>query len=170
MRSETLYTISGQAVRVGLGSRDTCSLDDMAHGLALINRYLGQTPKPYSVAQHCVLMATVVPDGFQLEALIHDAHEVFVGDVPRPLKRMLPDFCKLEAAMERSVRAAFKLPSSMSPEVKEADLRMLVTEARALGMSWWQDVGVDPYPGMIIEPWEWQSAKRWWLQAVEKFR
>lgn len=107
-------------------------LIDIAHALARINRFLGHTPYPYSVAQHSVLMSRQVEPELAFEALLHDAHEAYVGDMPSPMKKVCLDYCDLEDAVEAVVREKFGLPGEPHPGVKEADRRMLVTEQRQL--------------------------------------
>lgn len=62
------------------------TIEDVAHGLAHTCRYAGQCREFYSVAEHSINVADV-SDGFEIEALLHDAAEAFIGDVTRPLKR-----------------------------------------------------------------------------------
>src|ERR1700734_2059257 len=62
------------------------TIEDIAHGLANICRYSGQCNRFYSVAEHSVLVSEIAV-GFELEALMHDAAEAFLGDITRPLKQ-----------------------------------------------------------------------------------
>ncbi|NDV87997.1 hypothetical protein GTW51_14930 [Aurantimonas aggregata] len=64
---------------------------EIAHALAQINRYAGQTATPFSVAQHSVLMAEDCEDEtgdptLAAWCLLHDAHEAYLGDTPTPAK------------------------------------------------------------------------------------
>ena len=45
--------------------------------------------------------------GFELEALMHDAAEAFLGDITRPLKQMLPDYKRIESETERAIFSRF---------------------------------------------------------------
>jgi len=126
---------------------------DIAHALSNVCRYTGHCHYFYSVAEHCVRMSGVVPHEFKMEALLHDASEAYLADIAGPIKPFLPDYLKAERRLEVAIRRKFGLPDEMSPEVKEADRRILVTEARDLGMSWWEewrDRGILPYDFEVI--------------------
>jgi len=127
---------------------DTISIIDIAQALSHINRFTGHTIMPYSVAQHSLHASYIVPPEFALEALMHDAHEAYTGDVSAPLKSLLPDYRALEKRIESAVRHKFGLPAQMSPEVKRADMIMLATERALLlgddGADWPCLQGVEP--------------------------
>lgn len=65
------------------------SIEDIAHGLSLINRFNGQTRFPYSVARHSVNVSVRLEGSVELKllGLLHDAAEVYLGDVIRPIKQ-----------------------------------------------------------------------------------
>lgn len=67
-----------------------------------------------------------------LAALLHDAAEAYLVDLPRPVKRSMPEYHRAEARVERAIAQRFDIPYPMPPEVKEADERMLATEAATL--------------------------------------
>lgn len=115
----------------------------LGHVLSNINRFTGHTLRPYTVAQHSVLVSRFVRDQghsvpTQLYALLHDAHECVTGDVSAPLKLLLrSDKLKwLEGRMDRLIFEAFGLPPVpgewTSYAVKIADLALLNTERRDL--------------------------------------
>lgn len=66
-------------------------LIDIAYGLSRIARYHGHTkgPLPWSVAQHSVLVESLLPEDAdtvtRLHALLHDAHETYIGDMTTPV-------------------------------------------------------------------------------------
>ncbi len=70
---------------------DTLCIEDIAHALSLQCRYNGHTPDFYSVAQHSVLASYYAEPNLQRAALLHDAAEAYISDVPSPLKKC-PDF------------------------------------------------------------------------------
>jgi uncharacterized protein len=108
------------------------NIEDIAHALSMQCRYGGHIDRFYSVAEHCVLMSEAVPQEYALEALMHDATEAYVVDVPRPVKRYLPEYRVIEDNVWAVLGAKFGFPPRMSAAVKEADNRILVNEKRAL--------------------------------------
>lgn len=122
--------------------------EDIAHALSLICRYGGHVDRFYSVAEHCWLMSYAVPAEDALWALLHDAAEAYVGDMVRPLKRQMPDYCFTEGRVLTAILDRFGIPyvkrTAMPDSVKDADNRILLTE-RAVLMSaeppgrWFQD-------------------------------
>lgn len=126
---------------------------DIAQGLASESRYNGHTRGFYSVAQHAWLASQIVPRECALEALLHDATEAYCKDLTRPLKALLPDYREIEARLDGVIRAAFRLPATMSAAVKRADLVLLATERRDLmpedATPWPCLAGIEPLPRRI---------------------
>lgn len=108
---------------------DEIDIRDIAHALSMQCRYAGHCLRFYSVAEHCVLLARAIPE-HKLWALLHDASEAYLVDVPRPVKPALqPTYGVLEAKLMRRVAERFSLPSPEQPSlVGEYDFRMLVDE------------------------------------------
>ena len=70
------------------------TLSEIAHSLAQINRFTGHARRPYSVAEHSLLVLGIAShlgasQEVQFAALMHDAHECIVGDVATPIKHVL---------------------------------------------------------------------------------
>src|SRR4051812_21905745 len=69
---------------------DSLCIEDMAHSLSLINRFMGHTRVPYPVAQHCIIGSKwFEKQGRFFEAkcfLIHEPDEPYIGDMPTPIK------------------------------------------------------------------------------------
>ncbi len=97
-------------------------IEDIAHGLARVARWNGQTKgaHAFSVAQHCVLVERLVADlnprldrSARLMALLHDAPEYVVGDLISPFKRAIGiDYKALEERLQAAIHLRFGLPSS----------------------------------------------------------
>lgn len=104
-------------------------LEDVAHALSNLCRFGGHVTRFYSVAEHSVLVSRLAADLLPpdqsryvaLQGLLHDATEAYVVDVPRPLKRLLPDYEKYEAIAWTAIHQAFNLPLTLSSFVHRAD-------------------------------------------------
>src|SRR5579871_2264797 len=100
-------------------------IEDIAHGLARVARWNGQTfgSHIFSVAQHCLLVEALarakVPrldSGRRLAALLHDAPEYVIGDMISPFKAVIGDAYKaVEQRLLTAIHQRFGLPKS-SPE------------------------------------------------------
>jgi uncharacterized protein len=105
-------------------------IEDIAHGLARVARWNGQTKgdHAFSVAQHSVLVARLyahcaksAPRNFQLAALLHDAPEYVVGDMISPFKAALGvDYKAFETRLLTAIHLRFGLPAHLPSDVVEA--------------------------------------------------
>ena len=166
-----ILTRSGRIIDFQNPDVGQITLDDIATGLANVCRYSGQVKSFYSVAQHCVLMAThFYTESSRLAALalIHDSSEAYMGDVPRPVKLLCPDYKAIEARIEDAIHHALRLKPADGGEharIKDADNRILLTEAKVLKVGnalQWLDVPGTPLP-VNIDPWSPEQARSRWL-------
>ncbi len=107
-------------------------VEDIAHGLARVARWNGQTKgdHAFSVAQHCVLveeLAVHCEPGLgreaRLAALLHDAPEYVVGDMISPFKAALGlDYKSFENRLLSAIHIRFGLPAQM-PQKLEAFIK-----------------------------------------------
>ena len=103
-------------------------IEDIAHGLARVARWNGQTlgEHAFSVAQHSVVVeeaaAALLPGlepRWRLAALLHDAAEYVIGDMISPFKAALGvDYKAFEERLEHAVHVRFGLPARTPPEIK----------------------------------------------------
>jgi len=121
-------------------------IEDIAHGLARVARWNGQThgAHAFSVAQHCVLVEQLVgkfhPDidpRWRLAALLHDASEYVIGDMISPFKNALGlDYKAFEARLTEAVHVRFGLPAHLPDKIglriKRADKASAFFEATVL--------------------------------------
>jgi hypothetical protein len=146
-------------------------IKDIAHHLSLICRFGGAVDWFYSVAQHSVLCSQNVPIEWALEALLHDACEAYLGDMVQPIKHGsdLGDmFCKVEKQNRLALAVRYGLDLTVPGIVKNADVRMLLTEARDLfENSHWEEWALadqyNPYD-FLIEPWTSEKAESMFLE------
>ncbi|MFZ4874636.1 phosphohydrolase [Janthinobacterium sp. Mn2066] len=133
---------------------DKVAIEDIAHGLAYQCRFNGQTQVFYSVAQHSLIVAQLVPPRLKLAALLHDAAEAYLGDMVKPLKVLLPEFAALEDKVSAIIAATYELDFSDYGPIKHADLIALATEKRDLmphSVERWAYLdGITPLPGIIV--------------------
>ena len=157
---------------------------DIAWSLAKLCRFNGHCRAFYSVAQHSCVVAELIgtEDPFaKVHALLHDAHEAYIGDIIAPLKRYLDnDLLKiLEARIDTAIFAHIGIEhpnTDLKKRIKHADLVALATECRDL-LDWPEknpqlidiediidikDIAPAPF---IITPQEWQRAGEEWTDA-----
>lgn len=101
---------------------------DIAHALSNLCRFAGHTQVFYSVAEHSYWMSRMVRGELKKEALLHDAAEAYLVDIPSPLKKMLPDFKVIEDKVDKKIAEVFGISYPHHPDIKKADYRMLQTE------------------------------------------
>ena len=121
MAPNKITTASGRDVNPLDLQPDDIDIHDIAHSLSLTCRFNGHCRVFYSVAEHSVLVSRLCPPEFALEALLHDASEAYLGDVPKPLKRQWPEYQEAENRAQRLITRCFNLPEKQSEAVHKAD-------------------------------------------------
>jgi uncharacterized protein len=127
-----LQTYTGKRYDVAQPLPSSIDVRDIAHHLSLLCRYAGATKRFYSVAEHSVHVAKLVPAKHALTALLHDATEAYLCDLPRPVKAFIPGYKALEAVAWDAVAMRFDLPHEIPQCVHDADVLMLYAERRQL--------------------------------------
>ena len=124
-----IRTWSGLRINVFDPQPDQICIEDIAHGLAMRCRFGGHTMSFHSVAEHCVFMCDMVPGHLKLQALLHDASEAYIGDMPTPIKRQLPDYLMLEGTLMTAIGERFGFDGlNLDPMVKTLDRSSLEFE------------------------------------------
>ncbi len=121
-------------------------IEDIAHGLARVGRWNGQTvgDHAFSVAQHCLLVEQLAglfrpqwPQRWRLAALLHDAPEYVIGDLISPFKAAIGlDYKSFENRLLEAIHIRFglppRLPKSVAEVIKRADKSAAFFEATGL--------------------------------------
>jgi 5'-deoxynucleotidase YfbR-like HD superfamily hydrolase len=161
-------------------------IEDIAHGLARVARWNGQTlgEHAFSVAQHSLVVEEIavhlqpgLEPRWRLAALLHDAPEYVIGDMISPFKAALGlDYKTFEARLEAAVHLRFGLPPRtplpIKTLIKQADRACAFFEAVQLaGFSPQESLTLFGSPprgyALVIEP---LSAGAAQAQYLERFR
>lgn len=126
---------------------DEIHIEDITNCLSKICRYAGHTNEFYSVAEHSTIMARVFPEHAKI-ALLHDAAEAYFGDLPRPIKSMIPEFKKYEHKMLNCIFEKFNVGTTVEESadiIEEMDIYMLAMEFYSPKVM---------YNPKVLAPWE----------------
>ncbi len=167
-----IETYTGRMVTPLLPDSATLGITDIAYALANKCRYSGHTQRFYSVAEHSVLMSqygNYLSPEIARWALLHDAVEAYLPDIPRPIKPGIPGWAEIEHRMEVAVLHHFGLDPlrALTREaVKTMDTRILLREAETLlvsgGLNW--QIPGDPL-SVRIEGWHPELARTHFLTS-----
>ncbi len=123
-----VVTFSGKILDAANPDPSLICIEDVAQGLARRHRYNGLTKVPYSVAQHSCIVSQMVAAPHRLGALMHDAAEAYLVDLPSPFKAVCPEFCALEkvwmAAIEKGLYGLGQYQSLVVEPIHAADLEV----------------------------------------------
>lgn len=135
--------ISGRRLDLIDPSPFDVEIEDIAHGLARVARWNGQThgDHAFSVAEHSVVVLDILDhlypgleQKWRLAALLHDASEYVIGDMISPFKAVLGmNYREFEDRLEAAIHLRFglppKLPKEAKRKVKRADVICAYFEA-----------------------------------------
>lgn len=166
-----MITHSGRRIDLPSPQRGQVHIGDVAVQLSRIPRFVGATLEPWNVAAHSLhCSALAEADGAslqaQLAALLHDAHEAYMGDIPSPFKQAVMAeagsmWCPLKLSEEKLQVAVLHQLGSLDcyeanrAAVKHWDLVSLATErkylmhAAAMDAPWPMLAGIEPAPWPI---------------------
>lgn len=138
-----MLTSTGATVDLRFMRHEDISVLDIAHHLAQTNRYTGACSRPYSVAEHSLLVCEIVErvqcernPSILLAALMHDAHEAYTQDLSQPMKQIIGQAWETEEQrIAHSVHKRFGLVTAFivaRKQIHDADLTALSTERAQL--------------------------------------
>lgn len=125
-----LSTISNRRIDLLDPDPGMIVLSDIAYALARVPRFGGHTCLPWSVAEHCILVSKLVAEPYKLQALLHDATEAYICDIPSPLKNLLgTTYRDIETRLATAIGKKFGCDLvNLSVPVKHGDLVALMSE------------------------------------------
>lgn len=136
----TFLTYSGIEIDIQNVKEEDVNVNDIFHSLSLINRFCGQSRRAYSVAEHsiyCYIIADLLgfDNRIKAYALLHDASESMIGDMPTYVKQFLPKYKEIENKVESVIFSKLDLGDMTDDEkdiVKRIDNTMMLLEMRDL--------------------------------------
>ena len=132
MKKENLYTpdcirtFTGIYMNVFNPTPGMICIEDIAHALSNQCRFGGHLPSFYSVAQHSICCSRYVNEEQKLAALLHDASEAYLLDIPRPIKNHLRDYKQIEDKLMKLISEKFGFDYPLHNDIKLADELALV--------------------------------------------
>lgn len=158
-KGDWMQTFSGRKYWPADPRADDVDIIDIAEAISKQSRYGGHCLRFYSVAEHCVLMAWHLRDqGYDdatcFQALMHDASEAYLVDVPRPIKGRLGGYAEIENLNMLAIAERYGFAWPVSNIVKDADNRILLDERdqnMAAPAGDWNVVG--PPLGVVVRCW-----------------
>ena len=125
---DCIRTFTGIYVNVFEPTPEMFCIEDIAHSLSQQCRFSGHLPQFYSVAEHSILCAGYVKYDSKLGALLHDATEAYMLDIPSPIKKRLKDYKEIENKLMECIAFTFGFEYPLSKDIKKVDEIILKTE------------------------------------------
>jgi len=123
-----LKTFTGKMINVFEPDPELICIEDIAHALSNLCRFGGHTPKFYSVAEHSIRVAHTVSYKYRMAALLHDASEAYMVDIPSPIKYFIPKYQEYEQNLMAAIAEKFWFQYPLPSEVANADKKLLEIE------------------------------------------
>ena len=168
-----LQTYSGKKFDFQSPDIDAIEIEDIARGLSLQCRFAGQCRRFYSVAEHCIHVSRLLSTEPEcMAALLHDAAEAYIGDIPSPLKSLITSIEPIEYRIQKTIYKKFGVYETYSQSahlIKNADRCALKIEAQNLlnqpFVEDWADKLPDTKLPIAIQCWEPIVAEQLFLSA-----
>ena len=144
-------------------------LEDIIVSLAKQCRFNGSCSEFYSVAQHSVLVAEMVPDRWKRAALFHDATEAYIGDIIKPIKYSIPIIKEVEDKIWSVIAGKYNLPKVLPECVHKADVQMCSNEKRDFLPHAPEWRNMPKAKGPRIVPLGWKAAENLFRRKVSEY-
>ena len=155
----SIRTFSGNYLNVFMPDPDKILIEDIAHALSHQCRFSGHLKEFYSVAQHSIMCSTFVSLENKFAALMHDASEAYLVDIPSPIKHNLDHYREVEHKLMKIIADKFGFIYPLNEEIKKVDREMLELE--------WEELMINEIKSEIIIPLSHKEAKLDFLQHFE---
>jgi len=154
---DCIRTFSGKYIDVFNTDPSTINIVDIAHSLANQCSHLSNF---YSVAQHSYICSYLAPKGHELAALLHDASEAYLLDIPTPIKRKLDGYKALENKLMEVIAKKYKFSFPLSDEVHNVDRNLFIAEWNSLVLQ----------KDNLITPMKSSKAKKMFLKRYDELK
>lgn len=182
------WTLSGTVDLLDI-QPENLTAETVASVLAKLNRFSGRTEEPWSVAAHSVLVERLCPPDLGPWALLHDAHEMFLGDITQPAVDLIARVGRqpqvpaainaAKARIDRTIAHAWGMVGrSMSHQLRRADRIALQAEAilflriKPVLIEHDDDEEIDRAIDILRSlpvGSDWRAARDLWLERVEHY-
>lgn len=125
-------TYTGRQFRPMAPDPSAIDIEDIAHGLAYQARFNGQTRHFYSIAQHNLTVAKMVPKRMRLAALLDDAAAAYLGHLADPLSFLFPEIAEIEEIVTAAIALRFSVPRCDDRAIQRAKMAVVELETRDL--------------------------------------
>lgn len=124
-----IRTYSGKYIDVFNLTEDDINIVDIVHALSYVPRYGGHMKKQITVLRHTLNVAGYLNNLKDIfAALLHDASEAYLCDIPKPIKEKLPEYKKLEHQVMTLIANKYGFEYPLNSRVKKADEQALEFE------------------------------------------
>lgn len=187
MSNHWIQTFTGIKFDLLEPTEEMFCIEDVAHHLSIINRFVGASKFHYSVGYHCVLSCQMAPKHLKLEALLHEIDEPYINDLSYPLKMLLLETTDVIKNISSNIKKiGWKKFGVLDTDndyahtieakkLKEIDCRMAITEEMQLmrNKGWLYGEkyeGLEPYFGIEILKLDPSNIEQLFLAEYRKWR
>lgn len=148
-----LRTYTGKKVDVFDPDPESICIEDIAHALSNLCRFAGHVKYFYSVAEHSLITAMLAPPELRKQALLHDATEAYMIDLPRPIKREIKQYCDIEDNLAAVIAKKFGIEYPLHKQIDKIDKAVCQSEFRhlLLGEKIWNIPAIRNWTPEIME-------------------